>query len=238
MPQPRTRPSGGLQRASPRAGLQLPAAAAELAAISCRAAKACPPLAWAGSACPAETGQAVTRFLLSRKNKEAPRQQMQQPRLCRVSAQLCLAQTTTQDNWKTPPRQLKQQRHGKSGPFPSLPGPPGALPPPKKGKDAKKMRLEYEYDVQTAAAAVTQLELCSHKGPTRAAGGRDNGQPQLTSCPFSPSLHQQPTGEPLPTELSYPPASTAPQWPRPSASPWHSRGCWQSPSEQMPKERE
>lgn len=49
------------------------------------------------------------------------------------------------------------------------------------------MRLEYEYDVQTAAAAVTQLELSSGKGPSRAAGSRDDGQPGLPNSPSSPS---------------------------------------------------
>lgn len=41
--QPCACPSGGLRRASLRAGLQLPAAAAGLATVSCWAAEACPP---------------------------------------------------------------------------------------------------------------------------------------------------------------------------------------------------
>lgn len=52
----------------------------------------------------------------------------------------------------------------------------------------KKMRLEYEYDVQTAAVAVTQLEPCGSRGPSR-----------LPDLPSSPALSHQPRGEPLPT---------------------------------------
>lgn len=38
-----------------------------------------------------------------------------------------------------------------------------AVTPSKEGKDAQKMQLTYEYDIQTVAEAVTQDELSSHK---------------------------------------------------------------------------
>lgn len=183
--QPCTHPSGGLQRASLRAGLQLPAAAAELATIV-RGSEGMSTPAWASSlGLPSRDGTGCDPIPPQREEQRGSQAANATAQVVLSVSSALLGSDTTQDNWKTPPRQPKQQRHSKSGPFPSLPCPPGALPPPKKGKDAKKMRLEYEYDVQTAAAAVTQLELCRHKGPSRSAGSRDEGQPQ-------PSLHPQP----------------------------------------------
>lgn len=68
--------------------------------------------------------------------------------------------------WQTHPDQSEQLREGKWSPFVSLPSLPGAQPHPKRGKMPKKMRLEYEYDAQTAAVVVTQPEPCSRRAPS------------------------------------------------------------------------
>lgn len=101
--------------------------------------------------------------------------------------------------------------------FLSSPSPPGAQPCPKRGKMPKKMRLEYEYDVQTAAVAVTQLEPCGSRGPS-----------QLPDLPSSPALSHQPRGEPLPTAAAReaPPEQTLCHLQQPSTQRHGHRSLW------------
>lgn len=101
--------------------------------------------------------------------------------------------------------------------FLSSPSTPGALPCPKRGKMPKKMRLEYEYDVQTAAVAVTQLEPCGSRGPSR-----------LPDLPSSPALSHQPLGEPLPTAAACeaPPEQTLCHLQQPSTQSYGHRSLW------------
>lgn len=101
--------------------------------------------------------------------------------------------------------------------FLSLPSLPGAPPCPKRGKMPKKMRLEYEYDVQTAAVAVTQLEPCGSIGPS-----------QLPDLPSSPALSHQPRSEALPmaTACEAPPEQTLCHLQQPSTQRHGHRSLW------------
>lgn len=88
----------------------------------------------------------------------------------------------------------------------------------------KKMSLEYEYDDQAVAAAVTQLELSSHKGPSCAAGSRDNGQPRLPP-PLQPQPPHQPSASCCPHPAFSSGSSRGPRRPRGTAGGVGPRRC-------------
>lgn len=227
--QPHTCPSGGLQRASLRAGLQLHAATSGLALalgnkgmatpawpqyLPSQGRTGCDPIPlWWEEQKGSQAANAAAQVVLGCQPSSA--------QLGRDSGQLANSSETTgaAERWQVRSISLF-----------TLPSWSSATS--KEGKDAKKMQLEYEYDVQTAAAAVTQLEPSSGKGPSHTAGNEDDGQPQLPNPPSSPSPPPpapwqrplQPLDELLPTEL-LPACAPIPWQPGPPSPLWHSRGC-------------
>lgn len=113
----------------------------------------------ASSTCLTKAGRAVARFPFGVRNKNAPRQLVQRPWLCWVSAQLRHDSGQLADSSKiVGGAERWQVRSIYLFTLPSW-----SSSTSKEGKDAKKMQLAYEYDVQAVAEAVTQPELSSHK---------------------------------------------------------------------------